>query len=264
MEVHHHPNMHHKPKPWKEYFLEFVMIFLAVTLGFIAENLREHITDSAREQEYAGGLYQELTDDSTAIANILFVRQEKVKDMDYICRYFLDSSLENLPKSFYPAFTTSFYLINSYTFEPKDAIVGQLRSSGALRYFKSIELQKALGDISVCINNIRYRNDQEYQFFANPLKIFLLKHFDFGWMDSLRNNNYQEKILGVLSAYRKSDRFLPGVILNKNSVDRKEAANMVKFYKQMMISSQTLQIREYIRTNHKILELLRNEYGLGK
>ncbi len=49
MEVHHHPDIHHKPKKWKEYFLEFVMIFLAVTLGFIAENLREHITDRQRK-----------------------------------------------------------------------------------------------------------------------------------------------------------------------------------------------------------------------
>ncbi len=31
MEVHHHPDLHHKPKKWKEYFLEFLMIFLAVT-----------------------------------------------------------------------------------------------------------------------------------------------------------------------------------------------------------------------------------------
>jgi len=40
MEVHHHPDLHHKPKKWKEYFLEFLMIFLAVTLGFFAESYR--------------------------------------------------------------------------------------------------------------------------------------------------------------------------------------------------------------------------------
>ena len=35
MEVHHHPDLHHKRKKFKEYFLEFLMIFLAVTLGFL-------------------------------------------------------------------------------------------------------------------------------------------------------------------------------------------------------------------------------------
>ena len=51
MEVAHHPDLHHKPKPWKEYFLEFLMIFLAVSMGFLAESLREHIVEKKREKE---------------------------------------------------------------------------------------------------------------------------------------------------------------------------------------------------------------------
>src|SRR4051812_20361396 len=51
MEVHHHPDLHHKPKPWKEYLLEGLMIFLAVTLGFIAENIREHITEKEKVKQ---------------------------------------------------------------------------------------------------------------------------------------------------------------------------------------------------------------------
>src|ERR1700733_4696770 len=44
MEVHHHPKV--EKKNFKEYFLEFIMIFLAVTMGFIAENIREHFTET--------------------------------------------------------------------------------------------------------------------------------------------------------------------------------------------------------------------------
>ena len=43
MEVHHHPDVHHKRKKIKEYFLEFLMIFLAVTMGFFAESFPEHL-----------------------------------------------------------------------------------------------------------------------------------------------------------------------------------------------------------------------------
>ena len=50
MEVHHHPNLHHKPKPWKEYILEYLMIVLAVTTGFFAESLREHISTNEKEK----------------------------------------------------------------------------------------------------------------------------------------------------------------------------------------------------------------------
>jgi hypothetical protein len=50
MEVHHHP--HVAKKNFKEYFLEFLMIFLAVTMGFFAENIREHFTEKAKGKEY--------------------------------------------------------------------------------------------------------------------------------------------------------------------------------------------------------------------
>ena len=52
MEVHHHPDLHRKSKNFREYFLEFLMIFLAVTMGFIAENIREHFTDKNNTKEY--------------------------------------------------------------------------------------------------------------------------------------------------------------------------------------------------------------------
>ena len=51
MEVHHHPDLHHKPKKWKEYFFEFLMIFLAVTMGFFAESIREHFGDREKENQ---------------------------------------------------------------------------------------------------------------------------------------------------------------------------------------------------------------------
>ena len=49
MEVHHHP--HPGKKNFKEYFLEFLMIFLAVTLGFFAENIREHFAEEKSTQQ---------------------------------------------------------------------------------------------------------------------------------------------------------------------------------------------------------------------
>src|SRR5450432_4322231 len=63
MEVHHHPDLHHKKKHWKEYFLEFLMIFLAVTMSFFAESLRERISDTTKEYDYIKSLISDLGDD---------------------------------------------------------------------------------------------------------------------------------------------------------------------------------------------------------
>jgi hypothetical protein len=64
MEVHHHPQLEHKPKPWKEYFLEYLMIVLAVTTGFFAESLREHLGDKSKEKEYLIAMVGELKYDT--------------------------------------------------------------------------------------------------------------------------------------------------------------------------------------------------------
>ncbi|MEJ7675978.1 MAG: hypothetical protein WKF59_25585 [Chitinophagaceae bacterium] len=262
MEVHHHTHAAHGKKTWKDYFWEFLMLFLAVFCGFLAEYQLEHVIEHQREKELAKALYDELLDDSTVAAIKLANRLEKEKDMDYLSSYFKDSSLTNLPKEFYPAYTTSLYLINTYAFEPKDGILSQLRNSGSMRYFKSVALQKLLGDINVNINTVRYRNEQEYQFFANPVKPFMLKYYDWSWIDNLRKEDTTANVLDVINNYRKSNRNIESKILNISSLDRIEASNLLLFYKQMMVSSRTLQYKNYIITNHKILQVLRKNYSL--
>jgi len=261
MEVHHHSHAHGK-KNWKTYGWEFLMLFLAVFCGFLAEYQLEHVIEHQREKEYANALYAELLDDSTVAANKLTRRLEKEKDMDYLSGYFRDSSLTDLPKKVYPAYTISLYLINSYSFEPKDGVLSQLRNSGSLRYFKSIALQKLLGDISVNINNIRTRNEQEYQYFASPIKPFLLKYYDWSWLDELRKEDTAVNVLDVINNYRQGNKNIESKILNSSSFDRGEASNMILFYKQMLVSTRSLQLNNYIITNHKILQVLRENYAL--
>src|SRR5262249_735518 len=145
-------------------------------------------------------------------------------------------------------------------FEPKDGILSQLKSSGSLRYFKSVELQKLLGDLDVSINNIRTRNDQEYQFFANPIKPFMLEYYDFRWVNELRKKDPNAPILDLINQYRGGNDTISGEILNLSSFKKEEASNMILFYKQMLVSTRTLQLNNYIITNHKILEELRHTY----
>lgn len=82
MEVHHHPQLEHKPKPWREYLLEGFMIFIAVMMGFFAESLREHIADKDREKQYVQSLIDDLKDDTTRIALYIRVQQQSRDQLD--------------------------------------------------------------------------------------------------------------------------------------------------------------------------------------
>jgi hypothetical protein len=260
MEVHAHT--HTARKKWTHYFWEFLMLFLAVFCGFLAEYKLEHTIEHQREKEYARALYDELYADSIVFSNKIKGRLGKEKDCDYLIRYIRDSSLTNLPRDFYPAYTVVMYLITSYTFEPKDGVLNQLKSSGSLRYFKSPYLQKLFGDISVYINNVRDRNDQEYQFFASPIKQFDLKHYDFNWMNELRKQDENGYNMDLVNRYRKGDTIIKADILNLASFDRGEAINMIAFYKQMLVSTRSLSMKDYMTANGNLLKELRKEYKL--
>ena len=80
MEVHHHP--HVEKKNFKEYFLEFLMIFLAVTLGFVAENIRESLSDRSKEKEYISSIKKDLAADTSALDIWLPTLFQRVKDFD--------------------------------------------------------------------------------------------------------------------------------------------------------------------------------------
>jgi len=260
MEVHHHS--HTSRKKWTHYLWEFLMLFLAVFCGYLAEYKLEHTIEHQREKEYARSLYDELYADSISLAQKIEARIGKEKDCDYLVKYIKDSSLTNLPKEFYPAYTTVFYLITSYTFEPKDGVLSQLKSSGSLRYFKSQHLQKLFGDISVYINNVRDRNDHEYQFFASPVKQFDLKHYDFNWMDEVRKMDENAYNMDLIARYRSGNDFIKADILNIASFDRGEVINMIRFYKQMLVSTRILAMKDYMTTNQNLLQELRKEYQL--
>ena len=84
MEVHHHPKV--EKKNFKEYFLEFIMIFLAVTMGFFAESLREHLTNHSKEREYIIGIKKDLVADTASMNDFLPYLISRVDQTDTLIK----------------------------------------------------------------------------------------------------------------------------------------------------------------------------------
>jgi hypothetical protein len=74
MDVHHHthdiPKVYGRKK-WFHYFWEFIMLFLAISLGFFVENRREHIVEQKRASDFASTLYAEIKNDTVSLGVIL-------------------------------------------------------------------------------------------------------------------------------------------------------------------------------------------------
>ncbi len=80
MEVHHHTHAAHGKKNWKAYFWEFLMLFLAVFCGFLAEYQLEHKIERDREKVYMQNMLEDLKADTAIYADYL-ARNAVVRDL---------------------------------------------------------------------------------------------------------------------------------------------------------------------------------------
>jgi len=141
MEVHHHP--HVEKKNFKEYFFEGLMIFLAVMLGFIAENIREVISDNSKGKEYIASFIQNLKDDTTNISNTIFENERKLAGLKQLMSLsHQDLSIAELRKELYNDCGSSigFYSL----FKSNDATMQQLKNSGGLRFVRKTHVADSI------------------------------------------------------------------------------------------------------------------------
>ena len=257
MEVHAHT--HTERKKWTHYLWEFLMLFLAIFCGFLAENFREHQVEKEKAVELAHSFYDELRADSATIQLIQLRRLKRESAFTYLKKYFRDSSVAHCSKAFSLNFTYAFEIFSPYLFEPKDAILNQLKNSGSLRYFKSMELQKLTGDLSVTIANIRTRNGYESEYLNANIHPFLIKHNDIEFFDTITSRNKLYAIDAFIE-YEKNGEIFPFHFYKPEVFDKIESANMVGVYEMICMGSSVRQYADYQKLNMQLLQELRKEY----
>ena len=136
MEVHHHS---HHPKKWKEYLTEFFMLFLAVTLGFLAENIREVYVENERAHELIVQLKSDIQTNIKLIDSVVIRDKNLVKEFDTAVVYLSNNDLIN-GDSLYSNIPP-----NVFRFLSKNDTYDQMKNSASLRYIKDpVLLEKIL------------------------------------------------------------------------------------------------------------------------
>ena len=132
MEVHTHT--HTARKKWTHYFWEFLMLFLAVFCGFLAENQREHFIEHKREKQYVKSLYNDIKKDTafyrrtTTYLRRSYMRLDTLIDLINTGRYI------NEPETFYRLSLSGRFMVY---FEYNNSTFEQLKNSGNLRLLRS-------------------------------------------------------------------------------------------------------------------------------
>ena len=71
-----------KTKKWKAYFLEFILLFLAVSLGFMADNFREKRSDRTKEKEYMQSMIEDVAADRINIKEVIDRNSQRISYLD--------------------------------------------------------------------------------------------------------------------------------------------------------------------------------------
>jgi hypothetical protein len=175
MEVHHHPDLHHKEKKWKEYFLEFLMIFLAVTLGFFAETIREKISEKHREKDYIIGLINNVQNDTSDLKGLINRNALEIKAIDSLMKISKNNSA-NLPVQDSIFFYAVQYTITLHLFQFNDLTLVQLRNAGGYSLIKAGKVADSIALYESKNNDIkiqeRFVTDYYTQTWASFKQVF--------------------------------------------------------------------------------------------
>jgi hypothetical protein len=177
MEVHQHS--HTPRKKWTHYFWEFLMLFLAVYCGFLAENQREHMVEHQREKQYMRSLLEDLQTDTTSIATVIKRAVLQKAQLDSLIELGNYSAMDsgNIQK-FYMLHGKTIRFLNIHL---EDRTTSQLKNAGGMRLIRNTEVSTAIRQYwnqQDMIYTIRERLESAGEKIADvSTRIFFKKYF---------------------------------------------------------------------------------------
>jgi hypothetical protein len=251
MEVHHsHHSGGHK-KNWKEYITEFIMLFAAVTLGFFAENLREHQIEKNREIQFLQNIHFDLEQDLKEIEIITAFNHEKQLMNDSLVIEFQTKGYQTNLSRFY--YLVKNAIIRKF-FDHSSSGFTQLKNAGGLRLIedKSI-IQKIIGieNTVMIVESLQESMDQN---------LLLLREELNGVLDPVTNNkmNRSQNLMNRTDPYQLLRRYnYPEDPQPLTTYDRKELGKLINLCSGPV--NTTLHINFYLDQLKKQEEILNDE-----
>ena len=181
MEVHAHA--HTARKKWTHYFWEFLMLFLAVFCGFLAENQREHYIENQRAKKFAASIIEDLQGDTAEIHLNKKTIEGFFQSADMVL-----SELKK-PRSFQ---NDTILQINGVSglfefnyFDPQMGNYEQMKNSGSLRYFKQ-DLIKMLTHYESDANRLLLVKNSYLNFLNDIITPFIINTLNTDFIDALK------------------------------------------------------------------------------
>ena len=154
MEVHAHT--HTPRRKWTHYFWEFLMLFLAVFCGFLAEYQLEHVIEKKREKQFITSLVNDLRLDTTWLSIVTNSANLRITNIDSAITVL--SGTENNEIS-----TETYLQLRRGTFQimyfPNNGTLMQLKSSGGMRLIRNRSVVDSIENYDRLVRRLETRRD---------------------------------------------------------------------------------------------------------
>ena len=189
MEVHAHT--HTPRKKWTHYLWEFLMLFLAVFCGFLAENFREHSIEKKRAQQFLQSMLVDVRTNMVNLDSLMAQDRIIIANHDSLVNWLLKDSV-TIDRA---AFAKKMGAVWVRNFLVRKEIYEQMKSSGSLRYVGNIEFLKKMMDYERITNFAQYRNQEfEKKYYTELFIPALYKNYDLSCQLNLDTSNHSDPI----------------------------------------------------------------------
>ena len=257
MEVHHPHHPTHKKK-WSEYIIEFVMLFAAVTLGFIAENIREHDIMNKNTNKSLITLYKDIKEDSIKVSKAVSQRELIIKYDSIIMKYYYSKKLTNQISEL-RLFDLMLSLRSSYPSLNRMAL-DELNSNGKLNFIENDELKECIQKYYQASMVMDERRTREHGLLDKHHDRFRIKYFNFNKPD-IKGTVMEIDSINIRNReiiYNNSSINLK--LKNDLELEMKEYLNTVGFLVYIIRTDNTTPIKPFQKSIESILANLRSYF----
>ena len=255
MEVHH---PHHPPKSLKDYASEFIVIFVALTLGFLVENQREHYIEGLREKELAKSLLKDLAADSVEFREFQQIRLKERTSINEAIHIIETQGLKPTDATLYYHFIRGVFIWRHPEF--RQANLDQIISSGSLRYFKNDTLAKAISDLKMQLKRIEYRQDREKEYFYANIQPWVVNHLNLAHVDGHRNGLSRTKMMALLEQNQSSAPGKPYFLDTQHQNLGTQTANVLRGSDWLMNVTETGYYNAYKAKSYQLRKLIKSNF----
>jgi len=177
MEVHAHT--HTARKKWTHYFWEFLMLFLAVFCGFLAEYQLEHKIEKDRERQFMYSMVEDIKSDTAQLNRVISYRKLWQGKIDTLVMLLNSPDRTKWGNEIYLAFI---YVSGGIRFLSNDRTLQQLKNAGNLRLVRKQIVSDSIIYYDQQLRRLLYLSELETQMKHdnrhNAYKIFMAEEVD--------------------------------------------------------------------------------------